>query len=76
MTVPVGNNRSEIKLDQRGTIRLTAKAAVRLELKIVPMEAVVNAYPVAKNDITMDGSLQEISLDVPTVRNSWICLRF
>lgn len=73
--VPVGTNGSEIKLDKPATIRLTAKVAARLDGKTVPIEAVVNAYPVAKQEIVADGSQQEISLDVPIEHSSWVALR-
>ena len=54
--VPVGTNGSELKLDKPATIRLTAKVAARLDGKTVPIEAIVNAYPVAKKEIVADGS--------------------
>jgi hypothetical protein len=73
--VPVGTNGSEFKLDKPATIRLTAKVAARLDGKAVPIEAIVNAYPVAKQDIIADGSLQEVSLEVPIEHSSWVALR-
>ena len=73
--VPVGTSGSEIKLARPATIRLTAKVAARLDGKTVPIEAIVNAYPVAKQEIVADGSLQEISLEVPIERSSWVALR-
>lgn len=74
-SVPVGTNGSEIKLDKPATIRLTAKVAARLDGKTVPIEAVVNAYPLAKKDIVADGTAQEIALEVPVERSSWVALR-
>jgi hypothetical protein len=41
----------------------------------VPVEVVVNGYPVARKEIVADGSEQEIELDVPISCSSWICLR-
>jgi hypothetical protein len=73
--VPVGTNGSELKLNGPATIRLTAKVAARLDGRTVPIEAIVNAYPVAKREIVADGSLQEISLEVPIERSSWVALR-
>ncbi|HEX5105045.1 MAG TPA: CehA/McbA family metallohydrolase, partial [Pirellulaceae bacterium] len=73
--VPVGTSGSEMKLAAPGKVRLTCKVAARLDGKTVPVEAVVNAYPVAKQEIVADGSLQEISLDVPVERSSWVALR-
>jgi hypothetical protein len=76
-TIAVGMKGSELRLaaKQPTKIRLTAKVATRLDGKSVPVEAIVNAYPVAKQDIVADGSLQEISLEVPVERSSWVALR-
>jgi len=74
-SVPVGINGSELKLDKPSTIRLTAKVASRLDGKTVPIEAVVNAYPVAKKDFVADGSLQEVTFEVPIERSSWVTIR-
>jgi hypothetical protein len=74
-SIPVGTSGSEIKLDKPATISLTVKVAARLDGKTVPIEAVVNAYPVAKKEIVADGSIQEISLEVPIERSSWVALR-
>jgi hypothetical protein len=71
----VGIDGSELKLDQSATIRLTAKVAARLDGKRVPVEAIVNGYPVARQEIVADGSLQDITFDVPLTRSSWVALR-
>jgi hypothetical protein len=73
--VPVGEGDSELKLDKPATIRLTAKVAARLDGKAAVVEAIVNAYPVAKQEIVADGSLQEVALEVPIERSSWVALR-
>lgn len=41
----------------------------------VPVEVIVNGYPVAKKTITADGKLQEIGFDVDIERSSWVALR-
>jgi hypothetical protein len=41
----------------------------------VPVELVVNGYPVAKKTITADGKLQDIEFDVKIDRSSWVALR-
>ncbi len=41
----------------------------------VPVEVIVNGYPVAKKNIVADGKLQEISFDVKIDRSSWVALR-
>ena len=41
----------------------------------VPLEVVVNGQPVAKKNLLADGSLQELSFEVPVERSSWVALR-
>jgi hypothetical protein len=42
---------------------------------MVPVEVVVNGYPVARKEIVADGSGQEVSFDVAIEHSSWVCLR-
>lgn len=41
----------------------------------VPVEVIVNGYPVAKRNIVADGRLQDISFDVKIDRSSWVAMR-
>jgi hypothetical protein len=41
----------------------------------VPVEVIVNGYPVAKRNIVADGKLQDMSFDVKIDRSSWVALR-
>lgn len=41
----------------------------------VPVEVIVNGYPVANKVILADGSLRTLSFEVPVVKSSWIALR-
>jgi len=41
----------------------------------VPVELIVNGYPVARKEIVADGSTQEVTFDVPIEQSSWIALR-
>ena len=41
----------------------------------VPLEVIVNGYPVAKQNIAADGRQQEVAFDVKIDRSSWIALR-
>lgn len=41
----------------------------------VKVEAVVNGRPVASREITADGGIQDVSLDVPIKKSSWVALR-
>jgi hypothetical protein len=45
------------------------------ETREVPVEVIVNGYPVAKKNLVADGKLQEISFDVKIDRSSWVALR-
>lgn len=73
--VPVGYHGSELKLDKPTTVHLSAKVATRLDGKQVPIEVIVNGYPVKKLDIVADGTTQDVSFDVPIERSSWVALR-
>ena len=41
----------------------------------VPLEVLVNGYPVAKQTIVADGKLQDIAFDVKVDKSSWLALR-
>jgi hypothetical protein len=75
-SVAVGTGDSEMKLAGPGKLRLTAKVAARLNgNKTAAVEAIVNGYPVARQEISADGSTQDVSLEVPVERSSWVALR-
>jgi hypothetical protein len=41
----------------------------------VPLEVIVNGYAVARTNLVADGKLQEVALEVPIARSSWVALR-
>ncbi len=41
----------------------------------VPVEVIVNGYPIAKQNIVADGQLRDLSFDVHLDRTSWVALR-
>jgi hypothetical protein len=41
----------------------------------VKVELVMNGYPVAAREVTADGSLQDVSFDIPVKKSSWLALR-
>jgi hypothetical protein len=41
----------------------------------VPLEVVVNGYPVARQRIVADGTLRNVAFDIEVKRSSWIALR-
>ncbi len=45
------------------------------ESRIVPLEVVVNGYPVARREIVADGKMNDVELKIPVEYSSWIALR-
>jgi len=45
------------------------------ETRKVPVELVVNGYPVARQEVLADGSLRDISFDLRVEKSSWVALR-
>ena len=43
--------------------------------RAVPVEVVVNGYPVARREIEADGEFNDLSFEVPIERSSWVALR-
>src|SRR5207237_1618680 len=41
----------------------------------VPVELIVNGYPVARKTIVADGQTTKLEFDVPIERSSWIAMR-
>lgn len=41
----------------------------------VPVEVIVNGYPVDSQEIVADGSERELTFEAPIKQSSWICLR-
>ncbi|HVV71742.1 MAG TPA: CehA/McbA family metallohydrolase, partial [Verrucomicrobiae bacterium] len=41
----------------------------------VPVELVVNGFPVARKEIPADGSFQEVAFDYPIAQSSWVAMR-
>jgi hypothetical protein len=41
----------------------------------VPVEVVVNGFPVARHEIVADGTLRDMAFEVPIERSSWVALR-
>lgn len=41
----------------------------------VPVEVLVNGYPVARQNVLADGKLRELGFEVPIERSSWVAVR-
>ncbi len=100
--VAVGEHGSELRLEQPGSVHLTATVAARLDetprpemqklavskgpywhierarlgnSREVPVEVVLNGFPVARRNILADGTTRELAFDIPLERSSWVALR-
>jgi hypothetical protein len=72
----LGVNGSEIKLAAAGKVTLTVQAAARHPNQpTVPVELVVNGFPVAKQDLKCDGKTQELIFDADISKSSWVAVR-
>lgn len=73
---PLGVNGSEIKLEKPGRVKLTVQAAGRYPSKrTVPVELVVNGYPIEKKEIPGDGKIHEVAFDAEIKASSWVAVR-
>ena len=41
----------------------------------MPVELIVNGFPVAKQTLVADGALRDLTFEVPVARSSWVALR-
>jgi hypothetical protein len=41
----------------------------------VPVELIMNGEPVARTEVSADGSMQGVSFDAPIKKSSWVALR-
>lgn len=100
--VAMGEQQSEVRLAQPGTVHITATVAARLDeqphpeiqnrsytekpywhierarlagTREVPVEVVVNGFPVARTNILADGAMRDLAFDVKVERSSWVALR-
>src|SRR5262249_36847007 len=94
--VAMGENGSELRLAQPGTVHATIKVAALLAEKPgeknnrftwnierarlgntreVPVEVIVNGYPVARQTVVADGQMRDLSFDVKVERSSWVAVR-
>lgn len=45
------------------------------DTRTVPVEVVVNGFPVARKEIVADGTEREVEFDIKIAHSSWVCLR-
>ncbi len=74
--VAVGERGSELHLPRPGKVKFTLIAATRqLDTNAVPLEVVVNGYPVASKMIKSTGREQAVTFEVPIAHSSWVAVR-
>ena len=61
--------------DRRGLNSWNIERARIKGTRKVPVELIVNAQPVARQEIEADGQTREITFDVPVPRSSWVAIR-
>lgn len=74
--VAVGENGSEMKLDAPAKVTVHVRAAAYKEgAPTLPVELIVNGYPVDKKEITADGQIRELTFEAELDRSSWLAVR-
>ena len=72
----LGIEGSELKLAAPGKVQVRCKVAARHDgRKTVPVELIVNSYPVATREIRADGTEQELTFETELSRSSWLAVR-
>ncbi|HEY0074431.1 MAG TPA: CehA/McbA family metallohydrolase, partial [Abditibacteriaceae bacterium] len=75
-TVLLGEQNSEVRLARSGRIRLSAFVAARNSRAVqVPVEVVMNGYPIARKLIPADGKERQVTFEVGVPYSSWVALR-
>ena len=75
-TLEVGEQGSEIRMDQAGQMTFTAQvAAFQPGKKSVPVELVVNGQVVNTVEVAADGRVQKLAIPATIQKSSWVALR-
>lgn len=101
-TATMGENGSELRIAQSGSVHVTAKVAALLdekphpeisrrsytekpywdierarvgETRQVPVELIVNGYPVGRQNLDADGTLRDVAFETRIDKSSWVALR-
>ena len=75
-TVQVGVKGSELRLSEPGKVRLKSEAAAWDERGgEVPVELIVNGYPVARQMLARDGKERTLEWDTRIDKSSWVAVR-
>lgn len=75
----LGDSGSEIRMTEPGSLQLRVTAASRRKEENgrteVPVEVIVNGYPVRQQMIPADGTSVQLGFDIPIEISSWVALR-
>ena len=72
----LGHGECEVSLDGPGELSLKVVAAARIkDAGHVPVEVIVNGYPVASQDLKADGKPVAMEFRIPVEYSSWVALR-
>ncbi|MCA9157122.1 MAG: CehA/McbA family metallohydrolase, partial [Planctomycetales bacterium] len=74
--VEMGEQNSELHVPAPTRVRLQVKAALLWpDSPEVPVELIVNGYPVDQIQVIADGQLRDLEFEVPIEKSSWIAVR-
>ncbi|HIN15790.1 MAG TPA: hypothetical protein EYM69_09220 [Dehalococcoidia bacterium] len=74
--VRVGEKGSEMRVSSGDKLKFRVRAAARLEgSPEVPVELVVNGFPVDSRPFRTDGSMQEVAFETELEHSSWVAVR-
>jgi len=75
-TVEAGTNNSELKLTAPGTVKFHVKvAALYDDHRKLPVELIVNGFPVATQEISSNGIEQTLTFEHTLEKSSWAAVR-
>lgn len=75
-TVEAGTNNSELKLSASGTVKFQVKVAgLYNDKRTLPVELIINGFPVASQEINSDGVEQTVTFEHIIEKSSWAAIR-
>ena len=75
-TTEVGQSGSELQLDSGEEVVFKISVAAKLdENHELPIELIVNGYPVESKSIPSDGTTQNLAFKLPLKKSSWVAIR-
>ncbi len=75
-TVEAGTNNSELKLSTPGTVKFQVKVAgLYNDKRTLPVELIINGFPVASQEINSDGVEQTVTFEHIIEKSSWAAIR-